>query len=387
MPWRESDAMDLRCRFVLLARERGSNVAELCREFDISRRTGYKWMCRYEEHGVSGLYDQSRRPLSCPHAISTELVLEIVRVKYLKPTWGAKKILPYLERRYPGTLPSRATIERVLERSGLVERRSKRPRRIPADHHLVKPEKPNDVWTVDFKGWWHTKDKTRCEPLTIRDEFSRYLIALKALNTTRQDPVKDCFRECFDRYGLPNYIRCDNGSPFVSSTSLCGLTQLSVWWLKVGVAPNRTRPATPSDNGAHERMHRDIKAELQKHAAKDIKTQQEVFDIWKEEFNKERPHEALKGKTPSDIYSRSKRHYDASEPEYAYPRSFEERKITSTGEFNWLQRKIFLTKALAGEFVGVDSVDPNHVQLWFTNYKLCTVEINQMKDRKRIYLK
>ena len=203
--------------------------------------------------------------------------------------------------------------------------------------------------------------------------------------TTQQKLVKEAFKEAFDRYGLPKHIRSDNGVPFVSPHGLSGLTQLSAWWVKLGVHPNRIKPASPQENGGHERMHRDMKLELQKHAGKDMFHQQELFDIWRKEFNEERPHEALGMKTPSDIYQRSGRKYDPSEPHFEYPCTFEIRKVNPNAEISWRDKKLYITKALIGEYLGIEKLADDKLKLFFCDFPLCTVESISHATDKRIY--
>lgn len=386
MPWRETDAMRERCRFVIRALEPGANKSELCREFGISRPTGDKWINRYLSEGIDGLKEQSRRPKTSPLETSSDVVCEIIRVRNNRRSWGGKKIRPLLLRKFPEEkVPTSRTIDRILDRCGLTCKRHKRPKKsLPDASQLVKPTRCNEVWTVDFKGWWYTQDKTRCEPLTIRDEYSRFIIDIVALRYTHTDIIKDCFRNCFDKYGLPNYIRSDNGTPFATMTALCGLSKLSVWWLRLGIMPNRIPPGCPYKNGAHERLHKDMKRELQKKPARNITQEQIRFDEWKTIFNCERAHEALGLKTPAACYKPSPVAYNRLEPAYEYPDDFETRSICSHGRFNWDGKRLFLTKALSGESVGVELVSRNKRKLWYSN--LCLGEYDSefsgLKDVK-----
>lgn len=247
MPWSETNAMKERCRFVIRALEPGANKSELSREFGISRPTGDKWIKRYLSEGLDGLNEQSRKPNRSPLATSSEVVCEIIRIRNNRQSWGGKKIRPLLLKQFEQEkVPTSRTIDRILDRCGLTQKRHRRPRKaIPDASEIVQPQSCNDVWTVDFKGWWYTGDKTRCEPLTIRDEYSRFIIDIVALRYTHTEILKDCFRRCFEKYGLPSNIRSDNGTPFAVMTALCGLSQLSVWWLRLGIMPNRIPPGCP----------------------------------------------------------------------------------------------------------------------------------------------
>lgn len=295
MSWKETDPMKERCRFVIRALEPGANKSELCREFGISRPTGDKWISRYLSEGIDGLKERSRRPKTSPLSTSSEVVCEIIKIRNNRTSWGGKKIRPLLLRQFPeDKVPTSRTIDRILDRCGLTHKKHKRPKKtLLTSANIIKPKKCNHVWTVDFKGWWYTKDKNRCEPLTIRDEFSRFIIDIVALRHTHTEIIKNCFRKSFEKYGLPDYLRSDNGTPFATSTSLHGLSKLSVWWLRLGVTPNRISPGCPYQNGAHERLHKDMRKELQAKPARNIKQEQIRFDEWKTIFNYERAHEAI----------------------------------------------------------------------------------------------
>ena len=277
--------MKLRKEFVLKALAQDVPFRELCREFGISRKTGYKWLERFHERGLEGLVDQSTRPQSSPGRTTSEIAVEIIRLRQAHGTWGPKKIRKLLSKRLPleSELPSLRTISRVLSRVHLLR---KKRRRRPADQgwmlqatrkHVVV-EVPNDVWTVDFKGWWTTGDGRRCEPLTVRDAFSRYILALRILPRSDTERVRAVFEELFERHGLPKVIQSDNGAPFAAGRSLAGLTKLSAWWISLGIDIVRSRPGCPQDNGAHERMHADISVELQTQAAQSIRAQQRACD-------------------------------------------------------------------------------------------------------------
>jgi transposase InsO family protein len=255
MPWKELFTMEIREEFVLRATSPNANIAALCREFGVSRKTGYKWLERFEELGVVGLDDMSRRPKESPLAVSGDVVAELTTIRVAHPTWGSKKLIEVAKRRLPADeVPSRSTVDRILKRAGLVQggRRRRHPAedgKPPQKASSVEVKAPNDLWTVDFKGWWLAMDKTRCEPLTVRDAFSRYVIAIEVLPTSSGEAVLEVFENVFSRYGLPKAIQTDNGPPFVASHGVLGLTKLSAWWLSLGIEHVRSRPRTPSDNG------------------------------------------------------------------------------------------------------------------------------------------
>jgi len=384
MPWKELCTMSVREKFVLRASEPGANKAELYREFGISRKTGYKWLQRYEESGLKGLADLSRLPNRSPLKVSGEVVTEIVRLR-LAHGWGARKIASVIGFERPDlrqVCPS--TVHRVLARVGMlqpVRRRRPRSSNGPTQPPRVEFKQPNDLWTVDFKGWWLSMDKKRCEPLTIRDAHSRFILKIEVLPGTKMEPVRAVFQEVFKTYGLPKAILTDNGPPFVTSQGQLGLTKLSAWWMSLGIEHLRTRPATPSDNGGHERMHRDIANELEKFAAMTRELQQEACERWRHDFNCHRPHEALGMKRPADVYERSRVEYTGAPTDYVYPDGFRVRRINKRGALTHGNRLAFISWALAYEYVGLEELRDGDYAVWYCDTKLGTINFNRLPGK------
>jgi putative transposase len=291
-PGKRVEPMDQRIEFCCKAL-RGGNFRALCREYGISAKTGYKWQERFLREGAGGMVEESRRPRSHPESLGEEELCRMVALKLAHPHWGPRK-LRELYHRQQGRAASESSFKRVLERSGLTQKR--RVRRASQSGRLCSgrtAQEPNQVWSVDFKGWWYT-GLERCEPLTVRDEYSRYLLELRALENARSATVQQHFERLFERYGLPESIRSDNGSPFASRCAVYGLSRLSAWWVALGIDLERGRPGHPQDNGAHERLHRDISLELQCLGQID----QHSLELWRQEFNEQRPHEALGMRCP-----------------------------------------------------------------------------------------
>lgn len=363
MPWKENSVMDLRTLFVLKALEPLANISELCREFGISRKTGYKWLKRYEKEGFDGLKNLSKRPKSCPHEIDIETCLEIIRLKNSHMEWGPKKIHVLLERRRgKESLPARITIERILDRAGYVKHVTKRKKQPPIPRQaIIQPSKPNDVWTADFKGSWMTSLGFRCEPLTIRDEFSKFVFLVKPLDSLTTESVKREFEHLFRVYGLPSVIRFDNGQPFACTRAVARLTRLSAWFITLGIHVDPINPGQPQDNGGHERMHKDIRDQLEKKGISD----QASFDLWRHEFNSVRPHESLQMKTPSDVYRKSDRVFPEGPIEIVYPSEFERRSVNHLGNISYKKKSYFISGSLAGRHVGLNHTDSSRLEVWF----------------------
>jgi len=362
--------------FVLRTYDPSVVFQDLCDEYGISPKTGYKWKQRFEEDGFEGLHDQSRRPKQHPDQLAESVICEIVRIKMVHPRWGPRKIRE-VYRRTHGEAPSESSFKRVLDRAGLVQKRRKRRRRDPAERltHRVAATAPNEVWTVDFKGWWHFGGQQRCEPLTIRDEYSRYLLALRAMKTSRTEPVRTQFEEVFEHFGLPKVIRSDNGPPFASIGAPLGLSRLSVWWVMLGIDLDRIAPGHPEQNGGHERMHRDIRTELQGMIEGDLSDHQAAFDVWRQEFNEQRPHEALSMKTPAELYRCSEQPYEGLLPSVDYPPGMITRTVSCNGQLCLSNQRVFLSQALAGSTVALKSSGSQRWEVWLDHLRLGEVDL------------
>lgn len=355
-------------------------MTEVALEFGVSRKTAYKWLKRYNELGMSGLVDESRRPTSSPMATTAELAFEAIDVRKEHPSWGPKKVAAVLARRHPGEeTPSLSTVARILRHAGLMKRRSRRSSGgIPMRAPEFVAKAPNDLWTVDFKGWWRTKDGDKCEPLTIRDAHSRFVLALKLMEHTRTENVRPVFEELFKRYGIPTAIQSDNGPPFASVRAPRGLTRLSAWWVSLGIEVIRSRPGCPQDNGGHERMHVDVRFDLEDNAEASLEQQQRACDDWSTTFNYERPHEALGMKVPADVFRASERRMSR----YViggYPEACEKTKVSVSGNIRYGDRKFFISQGVGRHRVGLVRVG-ELVQVWFYQLLLGHLPANAVGD-------
>jgi transposase InsO family protein len=356
MPWRRTILEDQRIQFIVDALYGESTITELCQSFGISRKTGYKWLDRYDELGVVGLVDRSRAPHHHPNAVSSEIAARLVAIRQKHPTWGARKLLAWLRMREPKLpLPAVSTVCALLKRLELVGPRRLRRHVPPLTAPFSSCVAPNDVWCVDFKGHFLVGDGSRCDPLTISDAFSRYLLRCTVVLRTRAVDVRPAFEAAFREYGLPKAIRSDNGPPF-ASTGSGGLTTLSVWWVRLGIALERIDPGKPEQNGRHERMHLTLKQETARPPRATLRAQQLAFDRFRHVFNDERPHEALRQRPPAELYTPSPRPFPAHLPEMSYPGDFELRRVDSSGGISWGKRTIFIGEALSGQVVGLEQV-------------------------------
>lgn len=366
MPWKASSVMDERVRFIGRLLE-GESMAGLCREYGISRKTGYKFRDRYLAHGVRGLVDVSRRPQYHPHKTEEATERLIVRLRKIKPSWGPKKLQARLQLDHPGLqLPSVSTIDAILNRYGVAKHPTKHKRyKAQRSGPLRQSHAPNDIWCVDFKGQFRLGNRNYCYPLTITDHYSRFILGCEALESTETDGAWSSFERVFQCYGLPRAIRSDNGVPF-SSRSMNGWSQLSVWWLRLGIELERIEPGHPEQNGRHERMHWTLKREATRPASPSLFHQQSRFDHFRHEFNCYRPHEALEMRTPSVLYVKSDCLYPAQLPELDYPLHDMVRTVDEAGRVYLRKRtSIHLSAALRGEDVGLKEIKP---YIWQVNF-------------------
>jgi len=352
MPWKETCPMDERTRFIARVLERERSFAEICRVFGISRKTGYKWVTRYRGGGPGALEDRSRAPLCHPNAVSGPVEARVVALRRRHPRWGPLKLVAVLARREPETRwPAASTAGAILERRGLVAPRRRRRRSPAYEGTLAACGKPNDVWSIDHKGQFRVGGPY-CYPLTLSDGFSRYLLACRGLADVSGEKARPWIEAAFREHGLPLAIRSDSGPPF-GSVGLGGLTRLSVWWIKLGIAPERIAAGHPEQNGRHERMHRTLKEETASPPRGSFAAQQAAFEAFREEYNGERPHEALGMRTPAEVYRRSEREYPERTPELEYPAGFVVRRVRSTGEIRWRGGLAYAQEGLAGEPLGL----------------------------------
>jgi transposase InsO family protein len=339
-------------------------MSELCQRYEISRETGYVWLRRYRAAGVAGVVERSRAARRHVNQTPEDLERMVLDLRQAHMRWGPRKLKRILERDEPGRpWPAASTIGALLKREGLVVGRKKRWRTAPYTAPLAHADEVNRVWCADFKGWFRTADGARIDPLTLSDAHSRYLLRCQAVEQTDTAHVQAIFEAAFREYGMPQAIRTDNGAPF-ASRALAGLSRLAVWWIKLGIVPERIAAGHPEQNGRHERMHRTLKQEAAQPPAANRRQQQQALDHFRQQYNEVRPHEALEMRTPASVYQRSGRPFPVRVPEPEYPSSMLVRSVRAHGHFRWKKQDVFLSEVLWGEPVGLLPDDDR----WFTVY-------------------
>jgi transposase InsO family protein len=364
MPWEQTSVMDQRVKFIADWLSEAYSKVDLCKAYGISRPTADKWIERYRQGGVSGLKELSRAPRSHPNATTEEAREMIIQTKLYRQSWGPKKVVDYLRENGPQLhWPADSTAGEILKRAGLVKRRIRRHRVSPYSEPFGNCEKPNQIWSADFKGDFVLGNQRRCYPLTITDNFSRYLLLCRALERPSYAAVRPWFEWVFRQYGLPQAIGTDNGSPF-ASLAIGGLSELSKWWIQLGIRPERIKPGKPSQNGRHERMHRTLKYEVPPQPTQ--RHQQQYFDRFQEQYNGERPHEALDRKTPASLYSVSPRPFPGKLPPIEYDSEMIVKRVRHNGEIRWKGRLLYISQVLAQQPIGLKPIDE---QNWEIRYR------------------
>lgn len=360
MPWRESSHMSEKLAFIQACLDRKKTIVEICRSFGISEKTGHKQLRRFKEQGVEGLSDRTHANLRHPHRIAPEVAGRIIALRRKHPLYGAQMLRDWLMQHEPGVRwPAASSIGELLKRSNLIRvsrRHNRDAERVALDTGRTRALEPNLVWTADFKGEFRLRKGLGpyCYPLTVMDLHSRFVLGVTALSSTAVGPTQKVFVRLFKEYGLPSVLRTDNGTPFARANALGRLGRLAFWWVRLGIRPEHIKPATPSENGAHERFHRTLKAAATKPASDSLKTQQQRFDEFRSEYNTDRPHRSLpERRPPANFYTNSPRVYPARLPALVYPDESVVRLVNSTGKIKWRNEEIFLSSNLAGNYVGI----------------------------------
>jgi putative transposase len=370
MPWKASSVMDERTRFVLEHERKMYTMTELCEIYDIARETGYYWLRRYQQGGLEALQDRDRAPERHPNQTPEGTEAAVLELRRAHMRWGPRKLKRVLEREsLQRPWPAASTIGAMLAREGLVIPRKKRRRAPPYTEPFASADAPNRVWCADFKGWFQTQDGQRVDPLTITDAHSRYLLRCQRVAKTNSEHVQAVFEAAFREYGLPQAMRTDNGAPF-ASRAIAGLSRLAVWWMKLGIVPERIAAGHPEQNGRHERMHRTMKQETASPPEANRRAQQRAFHRFRREYNEERPHEALGMQTPSAVYTPSPRAYPARVREPEYDSSMHVRRVRRRGSFSWKKQDVFLSETLIGEPIGLLPVDDRIYTVYFAAFPI-----------------
>ncbi len=374
MPWKELSQMDRKKQFVLDYLSRLWSMTELCEREEISRQTGHVLVKRYLESGAEGLVERSRAPHHPGRRTAAKIEEAVIELRLKRPYWGAKKLRKTLQADDPSRVwPAVSTMTDILKRAGLVRERRRRRGCLANDQPFAPIAAANDTWCIDFKGWFRTRDGERCDPLTVTDAYSRYLLCCKIM-AEQVDPVQSATDRLFKEYGLPSFIRSDNGTPFSSSSAPAGLTRLSARWLKLGIALERIEPGRPEQNGRHERMHKTLKAETAAPPCASRGAQQKRFDAFRHDFNHNRPHEALGLEVPAQHYQVSPRQMPSRVPEPDYDSNHEVRRVRSSGEIRWAGGLLYISEALIGDPVGVLELENGDRLVRFINVDLGVID-------------
>ena len=357
MPWKETDAMQEKRAFIDAMLKKSKPFLELCREYGISEKTGYKWRNRFLEKGYAGLEEESRSPQGHPNTIDGDTAAELIRLRLAHPSWGGKKLLALYQRTHPAvTPPSLSSVNRIIEKAGLLKKKRIRKSAVSSDnsrlYQALEVHAPNDVWCIDFKGWWRSGGEI-CEPFTVRDKYSRKVLCVRLMTSKTTESVRPVMTELFRKYGLPKAIHSDNGAPFAATNGILGLTKLSVWWISLGILPERSLPGHPGQNGSLERMHADIAREIEGKISGGIAANQIALDAWAEEYNAVRPNEAIGMLTPDDVYHPSERKYSGDFDVLEYPAGFLPRKVFKSGEIILDGLRVTIGSALSGWHIGL----------------------------------
>jgi putative transposase len=386
VPWKEVSVLKEKVLFVSAYEEGQGSMTELCRHYGISRQTGHLWWKRYEKEGLEGLYELSRRPKRQPRKTSAEIRAVIVDTRQKYPRKGPEKIWDWLTRHQPGIRwPGPSTIGRILKEERLTKAPRWRRGSQAYPSALREAERCNDLWCIDFKGWFLTSDGHRCDPLTLMDQYSRYLLACESTRISGRS-VQPILERCFREYGMPERMRSDNGPPF-AGPSVGGLSRLAIWLVQLGVVPERIKPGRPQQNSKHERMHRTLKDETASPPAATLAAQQARFDEFRQLYNEDRGHKSLGMKRPADVYQRGIRHYTGKRVVLEYPSSMKVRRVQRRGEIYWQGEPIFLTELLCKEDVGLDQISDDHWKLYYGPLSLAIVDTKSkrvLKTRRSI---
>jgi transposase InsO family protein len=378
MPWKVTDVVDERTRFVLEYDSESFTMAELCRIYGIARKTGYLWVERYEVEGLSGLHDRRYGAGGHPNQTDSRIEAQIIQLKHSHPSWGAKKLRGHLIRKQKGvSWPVLSTFGEILRREGLSAPQRKRLKTPVYTKPFEKVQEANQVWCADFKGWFRTGNGERVDPLTVSDAHSRYLLRCQNVEKTNTEQVQAIFAAAFREYGMPQAIRTDNGAPF-ASRAIAGISRLSVYWMKLGIKPERIKPGHPEQNGRHERMHRTLKAETAKPPAANGRAQQRAFDRFRQQYNEERPHEALQQQTPATCYRSSQRTYPDRVPEPEYGAHMKAKRVYPDGSFFWKGTQIFISKSLGGQSIGLEPIDDRYWDVHFATFPLVRFDSHKL---------